>query len=105
MTGFADDTVIQQAHNAGAWDLLVKDRHFETFLKIKVRNALFSARIGLRTWSPSRDSTKLISTWNAALSETHTHRKGALPEQAMQRLFSSVPGFQQIQANATNGQE
>lgn len=106
ITGYANDVTIRTAYNAGAWDLLVKNEHFLTLLPIRVRHALFSASLELRSWSPSSaGQERLERAWREVRDESDRARKARLLEEVAALLFVTIPGFQWVGRNVRSPRE
>lgn len=105
-TGYADNAAIVRAFEAGVYDYLEKNDFFETFLKIKVRQALEAPRVArVMSMGEAEREREIVDTWTVVLTEMDPNKKGSLLESLLELIFLSIPGLQEVHRNLRNRQE
>lgn len=103
VSGVTTDEAIRSAFARGAFDFVEKGRFFDTFIVIKVRQALELARAArLVVLDKAKREARLIAAWSEAQTETNAQKKGALLEEVVALLVASLPGFAQTKTNVRN---
>ncbi len=105
VTGFASSEAITRAFSAGASDYFEKNRLLESRLRAKLPVLVAASEHARGELDVEEAEALLRAAWARAQRETHSQRKGAALEEAVQRLFSSVPGFTHTRTNASNATE
>jgi ActR/RegA family two-component response regulator len=94
VTGYATPKAVTLAFEAGAHDYLQKDKLFDALLIPKLRTAVETARaLRLAAMTSDEAEASIRQTWAATRTEADPNRKGALLEDLMVQILTTIPGF------------